>query len=159
GLYAAGETACTGVHGANRLASNSLLEGLVFGARVAEVMREEPPRAASNNSRRESGKARGDADDIAQQLKQSMWQHAGVVRNREGLQQVLKQIADWKQKLGEGLDRMSIEIRNLLLVGEMIAQSALAREESRGAHFRSDFPKHDDVHFLNHSTLQRGRIT
>jgi L-aspartate oxidase len=158
-LYAAGETACTGVHGANRLASNSLLEGLVFGARVAEAMREESSRVGViNDTENVPGRTREDAAGIAQQFKQSMWKHAGVVRDREGLEQVLREITDWKQKLGGGSDRHSIEVRNLLLVGEMIARSALAREESRGAHFRTDFPQHDDARFLRHSTMQQERI-
>ncbi len=158
GLYAAGETACTGVHGANRLASNSLLEGLVFGARVGEAMRDErtaPPTSPCEKQLRSSA----NAAPVAAELRQVMWQHAGVVRNREGLEQLQQQIPEWENALGDPGDRQSIETRNLLTVASLISRSALAREESRGAHFRGDFPQHDDRRFLKHSLVNKGRIT
>lgn len=158
GLYAAGETACTGVHGANRLASNSLLEGLVFGARVAAAMREERGISTDKpcgNSHDHSSK---DAGAFANQLRHSMWEHAGVVRNRADLEKLRKQIPDWEKSTGEGVDRQSIETRNLLTVGALIARSALAREESRGAHFRSDFLHHNDNAFLKHSIVRGDKI-
>ena len=160
GLYAAGEVACTGVHGANRLASNSLLEGLVFGARVAESMR--------NERRSFSPRARhtvpGSADrgtftsDIAQQVQAAMWQYAGVVREKHGLRQLQDQVATWKSSLRAIATRPAIETRNLLSVADLITRSALAREESRGAHFRKDFPQHDDARFLKHSVVIRDQV-
>ena len=159
GLYAAGETACTGVHGANRLASNSLLEGLVFGARVAERMREETGAGRAGTRADSESKAGSSwAIDIAQKLRQAMWEHAGVVRSKAGLQRLQRQIADWKPALEQASDRTSIETRNLLIVGDLIARSAVAREESRGAHFRTDSPKRDDQRFLKHSIVKHNEI-
>ncbi len=155
GLYAAGETACTGVHGANRLASNSLLEGLVFGARVGEAMREEQTALATNPCPKQQLRSSSDAAAIAAELRQAMWQHAGVVRNRRELEQLQQQIPVWEKTLGEPGNRQSIETRNLLIVASLISRSAFAREESRGAHFRSDFPQHDD-RFLKHSSITLG---
>jgi len=159
GLYAAGETACTGVHGANRLASNSLLEGLVFGARVVDSMREEV-RSPAASPCKPSGQKHGsnNATEIARQLRELMWKHAGVMRNKEGLQELQQQIVQWKKSLGEAAGRHAIEARNLLTVGELITRSALAREESRGAHFRRDFPKRDDVRFQKHSMIIDDRV-
>ncbi|HVH87384.1 MAG TPA: L-aspartate oxidase [Terriglobales bacterium] len=160
GLYAAGEAACTGVHGANRLASNSLLEGLVFGARVADAMRNETGlQPARTRAVPESKTSSTSAIEVAQQLRQTMWEHAGVLRKKEGLQRLQQQISEWKRTLEGASDRQSIETRNLLIVGDLIARSALAREESRGAHFRTDFPQRDDEHFLKHSILKRDQIT
>ena len=159
GLYAAGETACTGVHGANRLASNSLLEGLVFGARAGEAMRNEQssisthscfltPKSVDSISNRE----------VAESLRASMWQHAGVMRNKEGLADLQGRIAEWKSSFPAGASRQMMETRNLLDIGELITRSALAREESRGAHFRTDCPRHDHAHFRKHSIVSRGQV-
>jgi L-aspartate oxidase len=159
GLYAAGETACTGVHGANRLASNSLLEGLVFGARVAAAMREERATGEARPCGESQDHDSGDATRIAAQLRQSMWEYAGVVRNRAGLEKLQQQFPDWERVAGLGVDRQSIETRNLLTVGALITRSALVREESRGAHFRSDFPHHNDAAFLKHSIVHGYQIS
>lgn len=153
GLYAAGETACTGVHGANRLASNSLLEGLVFGARVVDSMREDHRNPAPSPCKSSEHSGLNNAAEVAGQFRHAMWKHAGVVRSKEGLQQLQQQIAQWKRSLGEVVGRQAIETRNLLTVGELITRSALAREESRGAHFRSDSPRRDDSRFQKHSII------
>jgi len=159
GLYAAGEAACTGVHGANRLASNSLLEGLVFGGRVVDSMREHVRNAAASpGNSSEQKPVASSAAEIARQLRESMWKHAGVIRSKEGLERLHQQIMQWKRSLGEVAGRQSIEARNLLTVGELMTRSALAREESRGAHFRSDFPKRDDSRFQMHSIVIGDRI-
>ena len=160
GLYAAGETACTGVHGANRLASNSLLEGLVFGARAATAMRNETGSASRSSSTPQVAQVHSEhPSEIARRLRAAMWEHAGVVRNREGLEQVRRQITEWDAALISLSTRQEIETRNLLAVGELIVRSALAREESRGAHFRSDCPKRDDVRFLKHSIVSEDKIS
>jgi L-aspartate oxidase len=83
-----------------------------------------------------------------------MWQYAGVIRNREGLESLKNQILEWKHSLENVSERRTVEASNLLSVGELITRSALAREESRGAHFRADFPKHDDARFLKHSVVR-----
>jgi L-aspartate oxidase len=165
GLYAAGEAACTGVHGANRLASNSLLEGLVFGARAAqrmladglpiEVVEEAWPAPLAL-----SGSDETQVEGVVTGLQGAMWAHAGLLRGeltlREGLaaqkscEATLAQIAE-----GGKESRRLHEARALACVAHAILQSALARTESRGAHFRSDFPKHDDAHFRKHSVLGR----
>lgn len=159
GLYAAGETACTGVHGANRLASNSLLEGLVFGARVAEIMRGEEGSAKPLQQPLGSipGTKKADAQRITDELRQAMWADAGVVRNREGLQRLQEKITDWQRSIGASDTRPGIELRNLLTIGKLVVDSALAREESRGAHSRSDFPEHDDAKFRKHSIVIQER--
>jgi L-aspartate oxidase len=158
-LYAAGETACTGVHGANRLASNSLLEGLVFGARAVRAMREESAAPAGQNFSKVAERTSfGSAAEILQSLKQAMWKHAGVLRERDGLQSLQQQLAGWKSELPLEANRAVVETRNLLAVGDLICRSALAREESRGAHYRTDFSQHDDARFRKHSVVDGDRI-
>ena len=158
GLYAAGETACTGVHGANRLASNSLLEGLVFGARAANAMRNQVAPASTVSCPPRSRQQHSHVAEIARQLRNAMWEHAGVVRNGSGLRKLGEQIEYWEKALAHASSREEIETRNLLAIGELISHSALTREESRGAHFRSDCPQRDDARFRKHSTVFEGRI-
>lgn len=157
GLYAAGETACTGVHGANRLASNSLLEGLVFGARAATAMRQHTV-ASSSKLGVDSSDSRSGNDGLQQELKRLMWECAGVIRTKSGLLRLQEQIAAWRTSVGRAPARPAIETRNLLAVAELICKSSLARAESRGAHFRTDFPKHDDSRFCRHSVVERETI-
>jgi L-aspartate oxidase len=160
GLYAAGEAACTGVHGANRLASNSLLEGLVFGARAAGAMSGEMPRAAQK-SPEPCGEA-GPAIDFAearQKLQQSMWQKAGLLRDAAELQAGLAEIRALCAEIPRQSNRALLELRNLQTVAELILRSALAREESRGAHFRNDFPERDDARFQKHSVIRQDQVT
>ena len=159
GLYAAGETACTGVHGANRLASNSLLEGLVFGARAGEAMRNERSSAPAESCAPISRSVNSsNVAEVAEHLKASMWQNAGVMRNKQGLDDLQEHIAQWKTSFPTGPHRQIIETRNLLDVAELITRSAIFREESRGAHFRTDCPHHDDAHFRKHSIVSSGQI-
>lgn len=158
-LYAAGETACTGVHGANRLASNSLLEGLVFGARAATAMRNETGSGSLSSCPPQVTPRDSDAPlEIARHLRAAMWKNAGVVRNRDGLQHLRQKIHEWDGALISPSGRQEIETRNLLAVGDLIVRSALAREESRGAQFRSDCPKRDDARFLQHSIISGDKI-
>jgi L-aspartate oxidase len=165
GLYAAGEAACTGVHGANRLASNSLLEGLVFGARAAQSMLSDSlplalsaatdtgtalkPLTAKENERIEC---------VIAPLRASMWAHAGLLREESSLRQGLADQAACQSALAEiaaqgGESRLLSEAQSLCRVARAILVSALARTESRGAHFRNDFPHRDDVNFQKHSVL------
>lgn len=165
GLYAAGEAACTGLHGANRLASNSLLEGLVFGARAARSMLAdslplvgvEPlgPAAqaiAARDARR--------VEEIITALRASMWAHAGLLREEASLcqglaeQKVCQSALDEVGSAGRSNRRLS-EAQSLSIVARAILVSALARTESRGAHFRSDFPVRDDANFAKHSVVDR----
>jgi L-aspartate oxidase len=161
GLYAAGETACTGVHGANRLASNSLLEGLVFGALAAETMVSE--RGVRSAGRElgvaaAGGVATGEAatERWITELRDLMWKYAGLLRDEEGLRAALRGLTALRGAAPRGLTRRAVEARNLLVVAELIVEAALGRQESRGAHFRNDFPVRDEV--ARHSMMQGGRL-
>jgi L-aspartate oxidase len=162
GLYAAGEAACTGVHGANRLASNSLLEGLVFGALAAEAMAgEQGTRDREQGSASAPDVALGANDDsdvegwIAE-LQALMWRDAGLLRDEAGLRRAQAGLAALRAKQPRGLTRRALEARNLLAVAEALVQAALGREESRGAHFRVDFPERDAV--ARHSVVRQGEL-
>ncbi|MGH9520716.1 MAG: L-aspartate oxidase, partial [Terriglobales bacterium] len=137
GLFAAGECACTGVHGANRLASNSLLEGLVFGARAGGAMADEPATAPATEA--PAALLAGELNPIRAVLTEG----TGLVRTREGLEQAQARL----QQLPASLARTA---------ATAIIESALARPESRGAHYRSDFPGHDSGLAGRHSLLRRG---
>ncbi|HKW19282.1 MAG TPA: L-aspartate oxidase [Terriglobales bacterium] len=163
GLYAAGEAAGTGVHGANRLASNSLLEGLVFGARAGKKMRDElklrpkwaadlPPAAYSN------GPVRLPVEDSIGELQELMWKDVGIVRTGNGLRQAIARLQTMGEKVSRPHSRREFEARNLQITGMLVARSALAREESRGAHYRTDFPDHDDAKFRKHSVVSGENI-
>ena len=206
GLYAAGETADTGVHGANRLASNSLLEGLVFGARAGEAMSKDAP-AAKHKSAPLPGSlapipgnsAPGTLPNHAEkstpsaqlsQIRDLMWRHVGILRNGKELLATLQalqkielpaaaHIAETVKKrqapstadaaLGhatsaavaaarqEDPTRAGHELHNLHTLATLICRSAIAREESRGSHYRADFPYRDDDAFQKHSLVERGR--
>jgi len=160
GLYAAGECACTGVHGANRLASNSLLEGLVFGALAAETMVEEcggPRDWKSVVPAVQAGSDAGDVESWISHLRALMWEKAGLLRDAERLREAKAELAAMVLPAGAG--RRCVEARNLHAIATMIVIAALAREESRGAHFRNDFPQRDDVRFGKHSVLRGEEIT
>jgi L-aspartate oxidase len=165
GLYAAGETACTGVHGANRLASNSLLEGLVFGARAAQSMLADnlstqttdppPPPPAPLTAAEET-----EVDSLIARLQSSMWANAGLLRDdaaiRHGLadQSAIAEALATFSKAHKWSRRLA-EAQSLATVARAILASALARTESRGAHFRNDHPHRDDANFQKHSVLTR----
>jgi L-aspartate oxidase len=174
GLYAAGEAACTGVHGANRLASNSLLEGLVFGARAARAVLadnlpmpsihddkpampplNEPEGAESTQTQSVSAQS-DQVEDIIARLQRAMWAYAGLLRERSTMQQGLAEVHACAAALepissGPTLNRRTFEAKALCRVAEAILRSALARQESRGAHFRNDFPTRNDRDFQKHS--------
>jgi L-aspartate oxidase len=163
GLYAAGEAACTGVHGANRLASNSLLEGLVFGARAAQSMLADglPLQlvdALAAESSPLSAIEEAKVETLIAQLQANMWTHAGLLRDEPSLRQGLAAQAASDAALAElaqhgNASRRLAEAQALSTVAHAILQSALARTESRGAHFRNDFPTRDDQNFQRHSVL------
>ncbi len=160
-LYAAGEAACTGVHGANRLASNSLLEGLVFGARAAKFMLEETEIAPGVDGRDLiAGLHPGALVDAQRTRLQSlMWRHAGLLRDRDGLRSAAAELAEMGERLPSAVERPAIELKNLHTVASLIVQAALGREESRGAHFRNDFPRRDDLHYRKHSVIREGDLS
>lgn len=146
GLYACGEVACTGVHGANRLASNSLLEGLVFAERVARSLAEErgvplpepgslePELRAFDEAPQPLGEEA--TPQLFTRLRRVMWDHAGIVRNRQGLEKAQQELAELEALAPPG----AYVLRNMIETGRRIVKAALQREESRGGHFREDFP-------------------
>jgi L-aspartate oxidase len=170
GLYAAGEVACTGVHGANRLASNSLLEGLVFGARAAEAMLEEkgPPVSAGGTFLRTRSQKHSQThpsefphiEAFIARLQSTMWEHAGLLRDRALLEQA--DLGDFPEAIQGANEfawtRRVHEAYALYGVAAAIVASALSREESRGAHFRTDFPQRDDARFQKHSFLLGDKV-
>jgi L-aspartate oxidase len=161
GLYAAGEVASTGVHGANRLASNSLLEGLVFGARAGQAacadLRTNAARSSTLPASSSVSAAVSDASST-RAVQETMTRHVGIVRDKEGLRAALQRLAEIGSSIGVPTDSAGFEARNLQQVGTLVARSALAREESRGGHYRSDFPVRDDVHFLKHTLIRRNDL-
>jgi len=168
GLFAAGEAASTGIHGANRLASNSLLECVVFGRRAARAMIEMisgtktgpslPPRFRAARFPvpvpRHSESARSTIRDAA-------WLGAGIIRSETGLKEGLTVLQtmreDWEPNPSPSLDQL--ETANLLAVARIILQSALLRLESRGAHYRVDYPERNDAEFQHHSWTRSGEKT
>jgi L-aspartate oxidase len=159
GLFAAGEAACTGTHGANRLASNSLLEGLVFGALAAEAMLTEPaPTALPQTSHRLNPQNHSAADVEAwiAELRALMWRDAGLLRNGPDLRRAAERLRTMAQTMAAGTSRRALEARNLHTIAQVIVACALAREESRGAHWRSDFPQHAAAPM--HSLIHTGKV-
>jgi L-aspartate oxidase len=157
GLYVAGEAAATGVHGANRLASNSLLEGLVFGARAGQAMRKElgkapaavgPARPLASN-----GPMDAPIEQVMGEIQDLMWRDVGIVRTGATLERAIAQLGQIYSRVAHPQTRRAFEARNIHLVGTLVARAALAREESRGAHCRLDFPAHNDAKFLKHSVI------
>jgi L-aspartate oxidase len=155
GLYAAGEAAATGVHGANRLASNSLLEGLVFGARAADAMAADAVHAPPAQAPAPSPASGSTAD--RDEIRRRTWTSLGLARTREGLAD-LERFLDQERsaRAAAPRDRAAAETRNLADVAGAMARCAVFREESRGAHFRSDFPDRDDRRFRGHTLLEGG---
>ena len=159
GLFAAGETACTGVHGANRLASNSLLEGLVFGAIAGRSMRDRAVAAAAPPA----PPADADAARLAalpgeDSVRDLMWQRVGLTRDRAGLTRALEAFDEWVGPLSGAaiVDRETARLSSLVTVGRLVARAALRREESRGGHYRADFPDRNDIDWSRHLSDSKG---
>lgn len=148
GLYATGEVACSGVHGANRLASNSLLEGLVFSRRIASVLPAElRPWADPASDVRTMGLIAG---DTRRELQETMTQRVGVLRVASGLADAADEI---DKLVGVGADEVDLEsweTTNLVTIASALTGAATLREETRGSHWREDFPDRDDAHFAGH---------
>jgi L-aspartate oxidase len=176
GLYAAGETAATGVHGANRLASNSLLEGLVFGARSGQAMIKDAPvgkrskavlpgspapkpgNSAPTHSVKPAAKAAPKQLPAAlTKIRDLMWRQVGILRNGKELAAAIEQLRGMELPKSEKAGRAEHELSNLHSLALLVVRSALAREESRGSHYRSDFPYRNDEDFSKHSAVERGK--
>ncbi len=162
GLFVAGEAAATGVHGANRLASNSLLEGLVFGARAGQSMRNEHGRSPATlrnvHPLASNGPMTTPIEQTVGEIQDLMWRDVGIVRTGPTLKRALDQLAQLAPRVAHPQTRRAFEARNIHLVGTLVARAALAREESRGAHYRLDFPDHNDAKFLKHSIVKGDSI-
>jgi L-aspartate oxidase len=178
GLYAAGETADTGVHGANRLASNSLLEGLVFGARSGQAMMKDAPvkkRHAAGlpgspapapksnnpgnpaNAHAAKPAPKPPASPALSKIKDVMWRQVGILRDGKDLVAAIEQLKSIELPTSEQPGRAEHELRNMHTLALLMAKSALARQESRGSHYRADFPYRDDEDFSKHSLVQRNK--
>jgi L-aspartate oxidase len=154
GLYAAGEVTCTGVHGANRLASNSLLEGLVFGARAGAAALEEAKQVEAAGSADGAG-AEGALNAristaVSKRVKRGMWEWVGIMRDAQSLKRALSEFEQIEKA------RLSMASRNFVTLATLVTRAALWREESRGGHFRSDFPERSDE-WRVHSIQASGR--
>ncbi len=161
GLYACGEAACTGVHGANRLASNSLLEGIVFGQRIVDKLGEILYRRRIKTEEIFSNYNSAlvyqplietmEPAEACQSLKDIMWDQVGIIRNEEGLKKANLMVEGIYNQLAPGSSRPEYyEAVNLLTAARVVIQAALWRKESRGAHWRSDYPQRDDRRWIKH---------
>ncbi len=155
GLYAAGEVTCTGVHGANRLASNSLLEGLVFGARAGEAavadnyeLRITNYESENPKSKIQNPKSQEISTAVKKRVKRVMWERVGILRDKDSLKRALKEFEQIARS------NLSTSSRNFVTLAKLVATSALWREESRGGHFRNDFPERDEK-FRVHSIQKK----
>ena len=164
GLFAAGEVACSGVHGANRLASNSLLEGLVFGVRAAKsattmgTIRKDIRPTLQVLAGVEGAPPRSleDAEKLRNSLRRLMWGKVGLVRTGDSLVGALAQLSRWEHLVDGPLrTRSDLEVKNMVQVGRCIAEAALWRENSLGAHCRADFPDRKGLAWKAHSRIQR----
>jgi len=158
-LYCCGEVAATGLHGSNRLASNSLLEGLVFGKVIGEIIAKEirsntaePHRHIITYDIADSQRSRLDIPDVTNSLRSIMWRNVGLERSGQRLEETVEIIDFWRRYVMDKVfDKPADwQCQNMLTVSRLIARSAMLRRESRGVHFRSDYARRDDEHFLHH---------
>ena len=156
GLYSCGECASCGIHGANRLASNSLLDGIVYGDRCAEAMFGEPARNVEGPAFLASAFDAGSLGprSLRAAVHDCTWRHVGIIRSAASLETARNQARTWLDRpvVSEG----DIEVGNMGLVAFLMATAALARTESRGAHYREDYPERQDPTWRRHIVLQRG---
>ncbi|MFH1639556.1 MAG: L-aspartate oxidase [Chloroflexota bacterium] len=163
GIFAVGEVACTGVHGANRLASNSLLEALVFGKRSIKRSQH----TDLNDETKTGTTATTDCCFLKERemlteipplnligLQSLLWEKVGIIRSRNGLEEAAGILAAWQAALPVPFDRASFELSNLVTCARLMTEAALCREESRGAHFRTDFPE-SRTSWERHITFRR----
>ena len=164
GLFAAGEVACSGVHGANRLASNSLLEGLVFGARAAlaaisfasQSRRPAPPLLSARDLDAGPLCVLNDAEKLRSSLRRLMWGKVGLVRTGDSLAAATAQLSRWERVVALPFStRRDLEVKNMIEVAGCITTAALWRENSVGAHYRADFPEAKRPGWRQHSRLER----
>jgi L-aspartate oxidase len=169
GLFAIGEAGCSSLHGANRLASNSLLECIVIARELADSLSNNVEKSfisddatiqtLINQYNKEAAPLTDEILNLKIRLKESMWKNAGIVRTEKSLTEALKEITVLKKKFNRNYICSNIqeyELRNLLIIAELIVMSALARKESRGAHYREDYTQTDTNAY--HSFLRKGEL-
>ena len=167
GLFAAGEATSSGLHGANRLASNSLLEGMVSGGRAGTVAAQDAARAGRSAVRELSASGPGavarevDVEDLMRSVESLVWRKAGVQRNERDLADALVELRRWNRlELTRTMpDQRGVEAQNLCILAELLVEAAQLRRETRGVHWRTDHPTRDDAHFLAHIVQKRGEVT
>jgi L-aspartate oxidase len=156
GLYAAGEAACTGVHGANRLASNSLLEGLVFGARAGAAALDDAGQSSPPVKDTQVAPVAITLTDwtldqrVRHRVQELMWRRVGIIRSGAELNSALDELT----RLTE--EETNTRTHNFVTLARLITQAARWREESRGGHYREDFPERDDARWRAHSAQRQG---
>ncbi len=165
-LYCCGEAACTGLHGSNRLASNSLSEGLIFGQACGQAAGQEITRQAGENVEHytvkydipDSQRTRLDIADVTNSLRAIMWRNVGIQRYEERLDETIEIIEFWKRYVMDKVfdNPVDWQCQNMLTICRLIAASAMKRRESRGVHYRNDYPQQDDKHFLQHIDVKLG---
>jgi len=168
-LYAIGEVGCTGLHGANRLASNSLLEGVVVARRACVALVREFPKEQDHKIALPewvSGNVQ-DVDELVviyhnwDEIRRLMWDYVGVVRSDKRLQRAASRLRNLQREIREFYWNFKVsvdllELRNLATVATLIVDSALLRKESRGLHYTLDYPQTDEAHFRRDTVLSRG---
>ena len=162
GLYAVAGVAANGAHGANCLPSNTVLEALVYGARAAKSMSSAPRAHSGSAPEQQAAYSNGPVDagmeELIGQIQTLMWSEVGIVRTRMGMQKAIKALEETTPKLSHPKTRRGHEAANIHLAALLVARSALAREESRGAHYRMDYPDRDDKRFLKHSVVRGEKV-
>jgi len=172
GLFALGETACTGLHGGNRLASNSLLEGVVFAHQAAVQCEKDWPDMQKKRFPSKPVWSTGEAQGIEEcilishnwdQIRRLMWNYVGIVRTEKRLALAQERLGILLAEIGRHYQEYLltpdlVELRNIAQLADLIVRSALSRKESRGLHFMADYPEPDNVHFNGDTLMQREKM-